>query len=164
MVRLKCRYILFEILYPPMELNESYDELGLNSSNDILLAHHRTSSPVITNKTIMQELHRILQINFGDFGVGRAKYLLNMKYFSNKTSTGILRCSRDDYQLIIIALTLIKKIDTVSNLIINPVKVSGTIKKVENYAIYRNKKLCSKTYSPTMLSEFKNISGDDAND
>ncbi|AGO12025.1 AaceriADR362Cp [[Ashbya] aceris (nom. inval.)] len=161
MVRLKSRYVLFEILYPPVDADDSYDALCLRSSKDIQLRYRQMSSPVITHKSIMQELRKVLQTNFGDYGMAQATAILQVKYFSNKTSTGILRCSREHYQLVVMALMLMKRIDTITDIIVNPVKVSGTIKKIERYAIRRNQQLMTLLESSDPLSEFANVSDDD---
>ncbi|GCE97529.1 hypothetical protein ZYGM_003173 [Zygosaccharomyces mellis] len=140
MVRLKTRYILFEILYPcdTVEAKQSNELRSLNTG--ILLRHHRISPSQISAKTISQELRRSLQINFGDYGLGKAGSLLQIKYFSNRTSTGIIRCHREDTDLVLMALCLTNKIGEVGSLILNAVKVSGTIKKVEQYAIRRSQR------------------------
>ncbi|AET39848.1 RNA-binding protein POP5 Ecym_5058 [Eremothecium cymbalariae DBVPG len=164
MVRLKSRYILFEILYPPIHSNNKYENLGFTSVDDVLLHYHQMSSPTITYKSISQELRRVLQVNFGGYGVARATNILQVKYFSNKTSTGILRCSREDYELVIIALTFMTKLGNVENIIVNPVKISGTIKKIEQFAIRRNKQLAFKFNRTISLNDFENVSEDDANE
>lgn len=141
MVRLKSRYILFEILYPPSGTRLNNELPNFNSLHDIVMYHHQTSPDYITYKTILQELKKVIHTNFGDYGLGKATTLLQIKYFSNRTSTGIIRCSRDDYEFIMMAFCLMKKIHKAEEIIINPVKVSGTIKKLEQFAIRRNKKL-----------------------
>ncbi|EDO15101.1 hypothetical protein Kpol_1071p8 [Vanderwaltozyma polyspora DSM 70294] len=143
MVRLKSRYILFEILYPNSDENGKMIESKSSLRKDILLRQHRVSPPEISIKTIIQEIRRSLQLNFGDYGSGKVSSLLQSKYFSNMTSTGIIRCHREDCDTLIMALFFINKIGDIDNLIINPVKVSGTIKKIEEYSIRRNKKLAN---------------------
>lgn len=142
MVRLKSRYILFEVLYP-FESSSLEEDVSLCSRKDILLSHHQVSPAEINIKLLLQEIRRSLQLNFGDYGSGKATSLLQVKYFSNMTSTGILRCHREDCDLVLTALTLMDKLGTVENIIINPVKVSGTIKKMEQYAGRRSQKLLS---------------------
>ncbi|CCF60412.1 hypothetical protein KAFR_0K00570 [Kazachstania africana CBS 2517] len=160
MVRLKSRYILFEILFPPTEISE--DELV--TKKDILLSYHKVSPPDISSKSILQEIRRSLQLNLGDYGYGKVNSLLQLKYFSNNTSTGILRCHREDTDLLLTALFTISKINEITNLIINPIKVSGTIKKIEQYSIRRNAKFLSliKADSSSVLTnDFTNVNEDD---
>ncbi|SCU80113.1 LAME_0B01662g1_1 [Lachancea meyersii CBS 8951] len=161
MVRLKSRYILFEVLYP----TDLQDDISSERSRkDILLQHHKASSAQISTKSIVQELRRALQYNFGDYGAGRVNSLLQMKYFSNRTSTGIIRCGREDYELVVVALTLMNKIDAIEGIILNPVKVSGTIKRIEQHAIRRNERVLAVIQNNREGEHFKNVSEDDAQD
>ncbi|SCU91024.1 LADA_0F07668g1_1 [Lachancea dasiensis] len=162
MVRLKSRYILFEVLYPAPDCPE--ERPFSNSRKDILIRHHRASPAQISHKTIIQELRRTLQHNFGDYGIGRVNSLLQIKYFSNRTSTGIIRCSREEYDLVLIALMFINRIDDVEGLVVNPTKVSGTIKRVEQYAIRRNERLLAVIKGKQWTDDFNELSDDDAQD
>ena len=139
MVRLKTRYILFEILSPSTTVPSV--EPGVISDDFILLDAHKVSPQEISAKSIVQELRSSLRLNFGDYGAARANSLLQIKYFSNSTSTGIIRCLREDVDLVLLALFFINSVNGVENLILNPVKVSGTIKKIELYTTRRNAKL-----------------------
>lgn len=64
-----------------------------------------------------------------------------VKYLSNATSTFILQCSRDHYRLVWAALTMMNRVPTKrgsgSPCIFRVVRVSGTIKKVEQEAVRR---------------------------
>ncbi|SCU82135.1 LAFA_0C09252g1_1 [Lachancea sp. 'fantastica'] len=159
MVRLKSRYILFELLYPTASQESTSTEC---SRKEILLRHHRTSAAQISTKTIIQELRKVLQYNFGDYGAGKVNSLLQMKYFSNRTSTGIIRCSREDYELVVVALTLMNKIEGIEDIIVNPVKVSGTIKRIEQHAIRRSERLLTVIQNNRETEHFDNVSEDDA--
>lgn len=136
MVRLKSRYVLFEIIYPP----ESIAEAELDRMDDVMMGFHKSTRNYheINSKTILQEIRRVVQYNFGDLGSGQLTSLLHLKYFSNATSTGILRCHREDLNILLTTLALVNKIGDYEGIILNPVKVSGTIKKLEQYAIRRN--------------------------
>lgn len=164
MVRLKSRYILFEIIYPTKQCNDVSETV--ESRKEILLRHHQITSPEITIKTLLQEIRKCLQLNFGDYGLGKVSSLVQIKYFSNMTSSGILRCHREDCDLLIMALFLITKIADTEGIIVNPVKVSGTIKKIEEHACKRNQKLLSiiKQDYKTRLDDFANLSEDDEQD
>ncbi|SMN21495.1 similar to Saccharomyces cerevisiae YAL033W POP5 Subunit of both RNase MRP and nuclear RNase P [Maudiozyma saulgeensis] len=138
MVRLKSRYVLFEVIYPSNKLssNESLE-------NPILIGH-KSSPEIISGKLILQEIRRSLQLHLGDYGYGKVNSLLQLKYFSNNTSTGILRCHREDVDLLLVSLFYINKLSNIENdinFIINPVKISGTIKKIEQYAMIRSNRL-----------------------
>ncbi|KAG0668058.1 hypothetical protein C6P45_005109 [Maudiozyma exigua] len=141
MVRLKSRYVLFEITYPSQTLTNN------DCKQNLLLLKHKSSPKQINSKIIMQEIRRSLQLYLGDYGYGKVNSLLQLKYFSNNTSTGILRCHREDIDLLLTALFYINKLgDNTNNnyigkLVINPIKISGTIKKMEQFIIKRNDRL-----------------------
>ncbi|EGW31516.1 uncharacterized protein SPAPADRAFT_140191 [Spathaspora passalidarum NRRL Y-27907] len=143
MVRVKQRYILFEILYPPAYDPKHSDEDFTNfssSERNALLSLHQTSSSDINQKSITNAIRKSLQIHYGDFGGGSAGMLMTVKYFSNKTSTGIVRCGRGHFELIVGALALITRIEGY-DVIIRCTHVSGTIKKCEEYSIQKSKQL-----------------------
>ncbi|CAI4055634.1 hypothetical protein SUVZ_01G0330 [Saccharomyces uvarum] len=162
MVRLKSRYILFEILYPPTDADVEESA----SKGDILLSHHRASPAEISIKAIIQEIRRSLSLNLGDYGSAKCSSLLQLKYFSNRTSTGIIRCHREDCDLVIMALMLMSKIGDVGGLIVNPVKVSGTIKKIEQFAIRRNSKILNliKCDNEFLINDFKQLENENENE
>lgn len=118
----------------------------------------------MTVKTILQELRRVIQFNFGDYGSGKANSLLQIKYFSNRTSTGIIRCSREDYEIVVIALTLMNKIDELEGVLLNPIKVSGTIKRIEQYAVKRSARLLNVIQGQSEIDKFDYISYDENED
>lgn len=159
MVRLKSRYILFEVLYPLV--SDSSEAATYTSKKDILVQHHKVSPIAVNPKTLLQELRRVIQINFGDYGLGKASSLLQIKYFSNRTSTGIIRCGHEDHQYVLMALALMSEIDAVHNIIVNPIKISGTIKKIEQYAIGRNRKLNHIVAQTDRNDNFINITDDE---
>lgn len=134
MVRLKQRYILFEILYPPTDGEDfhSYSE----SPTKALLSLHQESPPQLNPKSITNTIKASIQELYGDYGASFAVQL-NMKYFNNKTSTGILRCTKTNFHYITASLPLITSIEG-KRVIVNCVHVSGTIRKCEDYAIRRN--------------------------
>lgn len=143
MVRLKQRYILFSILYPPTSGNLVSPELFRrysDSPEDAFLALHQSSPSQITQKSILQSVRKVILEVYGEYGAGTAGGLLQLKYFSNKTSTGILRCGRLNYQMVIAALALMNRLED-RDVIITGVHVSGTIKKCEQFSIRRNKEM-----------------------
>ncbi|CUS20799.1 LAQU0S01e14906g1_1 [Lachancea quebecensis] len=164
MVRLKSRYVLFEVLYPEAEAFESENNVDVLSKRDILLRHHQVTPARVTVKTILQELRRVIQFNFGDYGSGKVNSLLQIKYFSNRTSTGIIRCSREEYEIVVIALTLMNKIDEIEGVLLNPIKVSGTIKRIEQYAIRRSARLLNIIQGQREVDKFDYISDDENED
>ncbi|AOW01230.1 Rpp14/Pop5 family-domain-containing protein [Yarrowia lipolytica] len=135
MVRLKSRYLLFQIVYPTDTLSTSED------AKTRFLKIHRTSDASVVNarnltqifKDEMEELH-------GDLGAGSIMTTLNVKYFSPVTSTGIVRVGRQFLREFWAALTNITDIDN-TPVVINVVHVSATIKKCEIAAIERNQQI-----------------------
>ena len=143
MVRLKLRYVLFDIVYPP-ELDNTEELVNVSASPlNALLSLHQTSPTVINQKTLSQAIRKVIQDHYGDFGAGTAGMQLTVKYFSNKTSTGIIRCSRLSFPIVISALALMNTLGG-RNITIRCLHVSGTIKKCEQFCIQRNRSLICK--------------------
>ncbi|EGV65786.1 RNA-binding protein pop5 [Yamadazyma tenuis] len=144
MVRLKQRYILFEILQPPQAPKECHEDRDLfttfaESPSTGLLTLHRSSPSSINPKAITNSIKQHVQEYYGDFGAGFLM-TLNVKYFNNKTSTGIIRCGNQNFQYVLGAMTLINKIES-KPVIIRCTHVSGTIKKCEQFASQKNREL-----------------------
>lgn len=152
---------MFEILYPPASLQR--DDFG--KMDNMMMGYHRSSVNYndLNSKTIINEIRRVLQYNFGDLGSGKLNSLLHLKYFSNATSTGIIRCHREDLNLLLITLTLVNKIGDTTGIIVNTVKVSGTIKKLEQFAIKRNTKFINTLKRYQIQAKTLNDLGEQAN-
>ncbi|KAH3680808.1 hypothetical protein WICMUC_000159 [Wickerhamomyces mucosus] len=156
MVRLKSRYILFDIIYPP---NPNKELSNYSLKNSLTTLHAVSNS---NPKEILNLLRKNIELNYGDYGAGLINYSLMVKYFSNKTSTGIIRCSRENHELVTGALLMINQIND-RNCIFRVIHISGTIKKCEDYAIERNKKLM-KLLESKEFDEVINIDEDDDED
>ena len=123
MVRLKHRWLLFEILYP-------------NDSSAILFS--AASAQNVTTKVLTDLLRQQISYNFGDHGSGLVSASLSIRYFSAATSTGIVRVARDNYRIVWAALTFIRDIMG-RECVITVRRVSGTVKKAEREIIQRDK-------------------------
>lgn len=134
MVRLKARYILFDVIYPNIEKEQS------NYSKKTSLTQLHSTSQNVNLRLIAEIVKKNIQVLFGDQGAGTAGASLIVKYFSQKTSTGIIRCSRDYHKLVCAALTTIARLNG-KDVIVRIIRISGTIRKSEQAAIDRNKKL-----------------------
>lgn len=153
MVRVKHRYILFEIIYPPASNTEALPTdtneatQFTSSESNALLTLHRASPSNINHKTILHAIRKSLQEYYGDFGSGSAGMLMTLKYFSNKTSTGIIRCGRAQFETIVAAMSLVTKIED-QNITLSCAHISGTIKKCEEFSIKRSKELMRRIDGP----------------
>lgn len=145
MVRLKHRYVLFEILYPPQSNASKVEQrrkssLFSQSPKECLLQLHSPSPISVTGRSIASLLKKVIEDHFGELASGTIALLLIVKYFSNKTSTGIVRCSRTDFEKVVAAFALVNKIENL-DVVMRCVHVSGTIRKCEEFSIRRNKQL-----------------------
>ncbi|KAG5354866.1 Ribonuclease P/MRP protein subunit POP5 [Yarrowia sp. B02] len=135
MVRLKSRYLLFQVVYPSDTLSPSEDAKAR------FLKIHRTSDASVFNARNLTQIFRDeMEDLHGHLGAGSIMTTLNVKYFSPVTSTGIVRVGRQFLREFWAALTNITSIDN-SPVVINVVHVSATIKKCEMAAIERNQQI-----------------------
>ncbi|GAB1319106.1 RNA-binding protein pop5 [Madurella fahalii] len=137
MVRLKDRYLLVNIVYSDIPAGESK-----GSVPDLLLYNQPTSDelrPQLLLKGIRSEVASL----FGDCGSGAVDRSLQVKYLSTATSTFILRVSRAHYRLVWAALSFMNRVPIKKGrpCIFRVVRVSGTVRKVEEEAVRRAKLL-----------------------
>lgn len=164
MVRLKSRYLLFEVLYPEQlrpaqfysqsrseptqSLHTSENKTDGSTPQDPsqlppeILTFMQLRQPAINldSRRVLQILKNSISTNFGVHGAGHTKSTLAVKYFSPRTSTGIIRVARDHVRLVWAALSYINEIEG-KKVVIRVVRISGTIKKCEQAAIARDKKV-----------------------
>ena len=110
MVRLKARYVLFEILYPS------------------------PGTAVADGKHVLQALRSSIETNFGELGTGRCQSTLAVRYYNPKTSSGIIRIAREQAPIVQGALTHLRQIKG-SSVVVRVTHVSGTMKKCEQRAV-----------------------------
>lgn len=134
MVRIKNRYILFNILYPVAPTGARLSEPTTVPSP---LEFLRPTSTDITKSSLAAIVRDNIAQQFGDYGAGATGSLV-VKHFSPETSTGIIRVSREHYRIVWAALTLIRELKG-QEVVVRVVRVSGTIKKAEKEAIRRAK-------------------------
>lgn len=145
MVRLKSRYILFELLYPesltlPPKKAPSAKPSAAGAADPTTIQLRQPSPPTLDARRLVSLIRDTISANFGDYGAGVAGSTLIVKYLSRTTSTAIIRVSRDHFRLAWAALSYITHIGS-TNVIVRVMRVSGTIKKCEQEAIRRNKVL-----------------------
>lgn len=123
MVRLKHRWLLFEIIYP-------------NETSAIV--PFSTPSQNVTTRTILDVVRQQVAYNFGDHGAGLTAASLSVRYFSAATNTGVVRVARDHYRIVWAALTFIRELGG-RECLVTVRRVSGTVKKAEEEILRRDK-------------------------
>ncbi|CDK27202.1 unnamed protein product [Kuraishia capsulata CBS 1993] len=139
MVRIKNRYVVFNVIYPIDETAESL-EAALKTKSGSLSLIHQPPAIAITPKVVVQAIRQSLQTNFGDYGNGVGGGVLTVKYFSEKSSLGIIKVSRESTRLVCAAIMLITRLQA-SPVTIRVLRVSGSVKKAEEMLIKRGKGL-----------------------
>jgi ribonuclease P/MRP protein subunit POP5 len=122
MVRLKHRWLLFEIIYP----------------NEGSVIPFSAPSQNVTTRTILDGLRQQVAYNFGDHGAGLTAPSLSVRYFSAATNTGVIRVARDHYRMVWAALTFIPELGG-RECLVTVRRVSGTVKKAEEETLKRDK-------------------------
>ena len=153
MVRLKDRYLLVSILYSDVPTGQSTGPVS-----DLLL-YNQPSSGDLKPQHILKGIRTEVNNLFGDYGSGAVDRSLQgmmthalyhhlnaltppaVKYLSQATSTFILRISRDHYRLVWAALSFMHHVPVKNgrSCVYRVVRVSGTIRKVEEEAVRRAK-------------------------
>ncbi|KAK5049117.1 hypothetical protein LTR84_005540 [Exophiala bonariae] len=134
MVRIKQRYLLFNILYPS-------DPTATQPLSYISI--HRPSPNHVTSRNVLSTLRNNISNIFGDHGLGVTQSSLKIVYFSPATSTCILRCPRAHFRLVWASLTFMDSLpgerygDPRIKCVVQVVRVSGTIRKSEEELLKR---------------------------
>ncbi|KAH6668573.1 Rpp14/Pop5 family protein [Plectosphaerella plurivora] len=141
MVRIKERYLLVNILYPP---TTPKDHAGPGVPDFVLL--HQPTTDRLTAGSLMRGLQAEIADLFGDYGSGATGATnLSVKYLSNATSTFILKIKRAHYRLVWAALTSMSVVPVKTGqarpCVFKVVRVSGTIRKAEEEAIRQARQL-----------------------
>ena len=140
MVRFKERYLLVNILHP--DGLASGTKRTDKSVSDILIYNQPTTDHV-TPQSLLRAIRAQVATLFGDYGSGAVDRSLQVKYLSLATSTFILRVSRTHYRLVWAALTMMNEIPAKNGkpCTFRVVRVSGTIRKIEEDAVRRAKQM-----------------------
>lgn len=150
MVRFKERYLLVNILYPEGGPTPKATDKPIP---DLLLFNQPTTD-YVTPQSLARAIRTQVNTLFGDYGSGAVERSLQVKYLSLATSTFILRVSRTHYRLVWAALTFMDHIPGKNGrpCIFRVVRVSGTIRKIEEDAVRRAKQmmLAAKEAADTM--------------
>ncbi|KAI1007920.1 hypothetical protein K3495_g298 [Podosphaera aphanis] len=140
MVRIKNRYLLVNILYPERERS------ARTTPVPDLVSINRPTTNDLTPQALLRGLKAEIALLFGDYGTGAVADNLSVKYLSPATSTVILRVARAHYQIVWAALSLMHTVPVKDGqkCIFRVVRVSGTMRKVEEEAIRRARELVAK--------------------
>ncbi|OIW31808.1 hypothetical protein CONLIGDRAFT_678260 [Coniochaeta ligniaria NRRL 30616] len=140
MVRFKERYLLVNILHP--EGAASTATKADKPASGILIYNQPTTDHV-TPQSLLRAIRAQVATLFGDYGSGAVDRNLQVKYLSLATSTFILRVSRTHYRLVWAALTSMNELPAKngSSCTLRVVRVSGTIRKIEEDAVRRAKQM-----------------------
>ncbi|OAA37437.1 Rpp14 family [Metarhizium rileyi] len=137
MVRIKERYLLVNIIFPPDVTSSSAAKVP-----DFVVQHQPTVER-LTPQALLKAIRAEVGLLFGDYGLGALEGNLSVKYLSLATSTFILRCHRAHYRMLWSALTCMDRVPTKDGrpCIFRVVRVSGTIRKAEEEAIRQARQL-----------------------
>jgi ribonuclease P/MRP protein subunit POP5 len=148
MVRVKFRYLVANFLYPePATKNKT-------QLPDVVQIHSPTPDAFHAGTLVRLIRDGVTEL-YGDYGMGmiaaglkgtsflRASGRLltyTVNYWSPSTSTAIIRCPRDHYEMVWAALTYITRLPNPLHLpvVVRVIRVSGTIKKAEEEVIRRS--------------------------
>lgn len=150
MVRIKQRYLLFNILYPSNP-PASKNPLAPGAATAIpaptppisYISIHRASPSHVTSRHVLSTVRNNISNIFGDHGLGVTQSSLKIVYFSPATSTCILRCPRAQFRLVWASLTFLDSLpgerygDPRTPCVVQVVRVSGTIRKSEEELLRR---------------------------
>lgn len=161
MVRIKHRYLLAHILYPdPADPKTQPSSKFSEKALPDVVQFHRPSPDDLTPQLLARTIRDQVLSLYGDYGLGLVSSSLKSRthfppsldlrltlsaviYLSPATSTAIVRCSRAHYRLVWAALSFLTHLPKTSKqgqpraCAIQVIRVSGTIKKVEEEAIKR---------------------------
>lgn len=161
MVRIKHRYLLVQILYPSTSRSSSkapstQAAAPKSGPQPTLLTPqislHAPTPDTTTPQSLLRLVRAHIQTLYGDHGAGIANNGLSIKYFSNATSTLIVRCERAAFRMVWAALTFVRGLPVEggggrgrggkmreATCVMQVLRVSGTIRKCEEEVIRRAK-------------------------
>ena len=93
------------------------------------------SLPSLTAYQLFALLRSSVLTNFGEYGFGQISSSLQVKHLNNKTGLALLRCTRDDWQMVRAALLLGVRDIGGEECSVRVLGVSGTIRGVQKMAV-----------------------------
>ena len=157
MVRIKQRYLLFNILYPYPPTSGPPSKATDTPHPPAQILFSRPSPAHLTPGVLLTAIRASIHTLFGDHGLSVTQSSLRMIYFSPTTSTGILRVPRAHFRIVWAGLSFLTEIPKERGggrmgrgggggsgggaeevpCVISVVRVSGTIKKSEEELLKR---------------------------
>ena len=107
--------------------------------------------PSMSSSTVYRDLRHSLLLNYGEFGYGVCGGSLQVKYCNSRTGLLLVRCSRDDWQLVRQALAMLRELsgehskERVS-VVSKVVHVSGTIRRSQRVAVAYTRQLLAEQW------------------
>ncbi|XP_024024375.1 probable ribonuclease P/MRP protein subunit POP5 [Morus notabilis] len=105
-------------------------EVNLNPNRDQLKDDPMTLTPYNVTKAIKD----CILLNFGECGLASSVASFQVKYVNSITKVCIIRASRDEYQKVWSAITMMRSISNIPA-VINLLDLSGSIKACKNAAL-----------------------------
>ncbi|KZM24007.1 Ribonuclease P [Ascochyta rabiei] len=131
MVRVKFRYLVVNFLYP---------EPSPKSRTTLpdLVQIHSPTPDAFNAGTLVRLVRDAVEDLYGDYGSG----MVSINYYSASTSTAIIRCPRDHYEMVWAALTYVTKLPRAEiPVVCRVIRVSATIRKAEEEVIRRSQRI-----------------------
>lgn len=153
MVRVKFRYLVVNFLYPepPSKSRTTLPDL---------VQIHSPTPDAFNAGALVRLVRDAVEDLYGDYGSGMVSSSLKgmslevnpqtarsltheaVNYYSPSTSTAIIRCPRDHYEMVWAALTYVTKLPRVDTPVVcRVIRVSGTIRKAEEEVIRRGQRI-----------------------
>ncbi|XP_030952147.1 probable ribonuclease P/MRP protein subunit POP5 [Quercus lobata] len=116
MVEFKNRYMIVEVFLDPNRDLAGHDPI------------------IITQFNVSKGIKDSILVNFGDFGLASSLGSFQVKYVNPITKLCIIRASREEYQKIWSAITMVRSIGNCP-VLFNLLDLSGSIKACRNVAL-----------------------------
>ena len=102
--------------------------------------------PALSSSSIYRDLRHSLLLNYGEFGYGVCSGSLQVKYCNSLTGLILVRCSRDDWQLVRQSIAMLRELSGEQtkervSVVSKVVHVSGTIRRSQRVAVAYTRQL-----------------------
>lgn len=96
--------------------------------------------PALSSSSVYRDLRHSLLLNYGEFGYGQCSGSLQVKYCNSRTGLLLVRCSRDDWQLVRQSIAMLRELSGEQSkervsVVSSVVHVSGTIRRSQRVAV-----------------------------